>query len=85
MITLDRGIVERLVRDALSKQLDRRHHAPRDAYAPKLVVNGQDTFATLVWCGGCGRHWVLPTTGRVGNVPQIRFRLIHPCTTRTIF
>ena len=43
MMTLDRGIVERLVRDALTKQLDvpqaSRERQRPESFAPKLVVN----------------------------------------------
>ncbi|MSQ95482.1 MAG: phosphate propanoyltransferase [Gemmataceae bacterium] len=39
MITLDRGIVERLVRDALTKQLPNAQGRPSLGVQPKLVVN----------------------------------------------
>ena len=39
MMTLDRGIVERLVRDALSNQMDARTRKGAGSGAPKLVVN----------------------------------------------
>ena len=39
MITLDRGAIERLVRDALSQQLPSVKGSKRESGAPKLVVN----------------------------------------------